>query len=114
MLPDIDALSAGLDEYDLNIIGVTLEQEKVEGETEEEDDAFADMQETRRQAVKDAKKKASESIDSRFDDGERYVTLSFSDYRAKSVFMMKFGLNPDDLYIKGEEFGKIIENAYAE
>lgn len=114
MLPDIDAFSAGLDEYDLNIIGVTLEQEQHDEETTEEDDMFTDMQQSKKQAVKDAKKKASESIDSRFDDGERYVTLSFSDYKAKSAFMMKFGLNPDDLYIKGEEFGKIIENAYAE
>jgi hypothetical protein len=111
MMPDIDVFSAGLDEYDLNIIGVTKEEESVDSDNDD-DDVFADIQDKKKK-VKDAKKASANSIDSRFEDGERYVTLSFSDYKSKAAFMIKMGLNAGDMYIKGEEFEKIIKNAYS-
>lgn len=108
LLPDIDHLNAGLDLYDLNVIGVELETEQQTAGTEDEDEFFEDAKEK----VKEAKRKASEAIEDRFDEGERYVTLSFTDYAAKAAFMLKYGLNPDDLYIKGEQFGAIIEKVH--
>ena len=44
--------------------------------------------------------------------GCSYVTLSFDNFDNKAEFMQMFGYNPDDLFIKGEQFvNRLNENS---
>lgn len=101
LLQEVDYHLAGLDEHDLNILGIYEDEQP----DEEAAETFTDIE-----ALKQRKKDARNEIDQRFDEGERYVTVSFDSYENKSAFMLSFGLNPDDLFIKGEVFRKIIED----
>jgi hypothetical protein len=47
-------------------------------------------------------KKKAENMDA-------YVALSFDTYQAKAAFMMRFGYNPQEKFIKGEVFNSQIE-----
>ena len=107
LLPEIDAFAAGLDDVDLNIIGVDAEMKS--GGNDEEDEFFGDVKKAKKD-VKDAKKRAQENIEARFEEGERYLTLSFDSYDAKVNFASFFGLDEDDLYVKGEFFIKLLKD----
>ena len=107
ILQDIDPLSAGLDEYDLNIIQVD-EEEKTGTGNEDEDDFFDKA--AKRDKIKSEKKRASGAIESRFDEGEKYITLSFDDYHAKAEFCRFIGVGVDDLYVKGELVAQKIDD----
>jgi hypothetical protein len=104
----LDYESAGLDLYDLNIIGVeTIEED--EPEQEEEAEEAKDIE-----SIKAEKERARQAIDGRADEGESYVSLSFNDYKAKAAWMRSWGFNPDDLFVKGEVFQKIIDKKLEE
>jgi hypothetical protein len=99
LIPEIDTDAAGLDEYDLNIIGV---DEDSIPDTDEDEDAFYSDVSDKKQMVKDAKKRASENIDARFEEGERYLTISFDSYRSKADFAIAIGIDEGDLFVKGD------------
>jgi hypothetical protein len=103
----LDYEAAGLDLYDLNIIGVETGAEDEPDKSEENETPDID-------SLRAEKERARNSIDSRVDEGESYVSLSFNDYKAKAAWMRSWGFNPDDLFIKGEVFQKIAEKRLEE
>lgn len=132
IFPDIDALLAGLDDVDISMIEVEIptnieievptfepQQEKVEKAmleksiTQELDNSKAapatsvhkmeqEMSEEEKIAhVKAIKEKVKEGA---VYEGDPYFTISFDSYDNKVQFLESLGFNPDDKFIKGEEF----------
>lgn len=129
IIPDIDYKNAGLTEADLSMIGVDYNfkspiednisseifdlQEPVRQQREEEKAAKEELRQAEREAkiqhMKDVKQQAREAADQKADDGDAYVMLSFDNYAAKSVFMQRFGYDPVQKFIKGEDFDERCE-----
>jgi hypothetical protein len=116
----LDYSAAGLDLYDLNVIGVedfaikqpkTVQPDK-QADGDDGDDYAEEVEltpEEKKQAIKEEKARVQERITNRAGEGETYLTLSFDSYKAKSGWMIKYGFGPDDLFVKGEIFQQIIE-----
>lgn len=122
MIPDIDYKDAGLTAEDLNIIGVDylLKTDEEDAIANALNDITAPMD-----AVKQAKKeitreekiahakevKAQVRVDAeeKAENLDAYVTLSFDTYKDKKAFMLRFGLNEYEKFIKGEVFSDMIE-----
>jgi hypothetical protein len=136
LLPDIDPKSAGLSSDDLDLIAtyvpdvdfgtndtIVSDIENVGAELQEQQQIErtikqAEKQENQEQEqpeqpekapfdyrqVKQQQKEAAQA-----DAKEKYVTLSFTTYDAKYLFLTKFGFNPDATIIKGEDFDKKLE-----
>lgn len=115
--------NAGLDLYDLNILGVEemySDDEEQEGSAYEQHDHDDDPEPgdeepgnqtdeiDRIATIKAAKQRAAEAIGNRADEGERYFSLSFDTYESKAKFLIKYGFGKDDLFVKGEIFEKVI------
>jgi len=114
----LDYSAAGLDLYDLNVLGVDaviVKQLDATQPAQHTDDSEEDEEETERtpeekkQAIKEEKARIVERIQGRFDEGEAYVTISFDSYKDKSGWMLKYGFAPADLFVKGEILQQIIE-----
>jgi ParB-like chromosome segregation protein Spo0J len=103
----LDYEAAGLDLYDLNIIGV-------ETGIENEDEDESEHEPPNIDNLRAEKERARDAIDKRADEGESYVSLSFNDYKAKAAWMRSWGFNPDDLFVKGEVFQKMVEKKLEE
>lgn len=103
----LDYEAAGLDLYDLNIIGV---ETGIEDETQED----SEQEQPDIDSLRAEKERARDAIDKRADEGESYVSLSFNDYKAKATWMRSWGFNPDDLFVKGEIFQKIVDKRLEE
>lgn len=112
IIPDIDYAAAGLDDSDLNIIGISImEAETSEGLSETMDD-LQELQapfEERKAAVKQMKAQIRANVDNKMEDIESFVMLQFSSYKAKSAFMLRFGFNPMDKMVVGEQFSDMVE-----
>ncbi len=109
IVPDIDYKNAGLDEYDLNMYGIDLVPFEVEQDFSEVLEPLEDDREERKAAVKAMKQQIKANAAEKVKDLDSYVTLSFSNHKAKAAFMMRFGLNPNEMFVKGETFGEMIE-----
>lgn len=130
IIPDIDYKDAGLTEEDLDIIGVdfnfqTEEENAIVGELdglmepvrEEHQAEIAQRQAERaektahmkqvKEEVKQAAAKAAANMDA-------YLMLSFDNWEAKADFCEKFGLNPEEKFLKGEVFSNKIETLLTE
>lgn len=112
---DIDYKLAGLDEYDLNVIGVDFDSRP--DPPDEDEQAFQEIQADREaeraasiEALKQRKRDSKQEIYDRAGSGETYVTLSFDNFENKTAFMRRFNLNEEDLYIKGEYFVQILND----
>lgn len=114
----LDYSAAGLDLYDLNVLGVdaVIVKQLDAIQPAPQDDGGEDYEEEvertpeeKKQAIKDEKSAQKERIEGRFDEGEAYVTISFDSYKDKSGWMVKYGFDPADLFVKGEIFQQIIE-----
>lgn len=126
IIPDIDYKNAGLTEEDLQLIGVdftfqTEEEQDIAGEIE---DLIAPVK-AQKEAVKQAKKELSEAekiannkevkaqvlndAQSKAEDMESYVMISFDSYKAKAAFMQRFGFDEREKFVKGELFENMIE-----
>lgn len=132
IFPDIDASLAGLDDVDISMIEVEIptnieievptfepQQDKVEKAmleksiTQELDNSKVapatsvhkmeqEMSEEEKIAhVKAIKEKVKEGA---VYEGDPYFTISFDSYDNKVQFLESLGFNPDDKFIKGEEF----------
>ncbi|ASK29746.1 DNA methylase [Chryseobacterium sp. T16E-39] len=66
--------------------------------------------EEKKAKIKEIKEKVKENT---VLEGDPYFTISFSDYDAKVMFLEYLGFNPEDKFIKGEEFQEKIEETYA-
>lgn len=108
LIPDIDYMDAGLTEADLASIGVEIDALGI-------DDIAADIAELqrpyeeRKAAVKEAKRQIKEQTEAKAQEHFSHVTLTFDSYAAKSAFMLRFGYQPMETYIKGEIFAEMIE-----
>ena len=116
----LDYSAAGLDLYDLNVLGVDAvilkQQDAIQSQASAQDnepDYYEEeaerTPEEKKQAIKEEKARIAERIEGRFDEGEAYVTISFDSYKDKSGWMRKYGFGPSDLFVKGEVFQQIIE-----
>ena len=112
LVPGIDYEAAGLSEADMNIYGISIAQDEVSAGTESIVNDFEEMQrpyEERKAAVKQMKEQIRQQSEQKVEDIESYVMLHFKSYRAKSSFMLRFGLGPDDKIIPGEMFADMVE-----
>lgn len=114
LIPDINYKDAGLNEEDLNIIGVDffVETEAEALITSDIDDMYAPIKTERDKKIahnKEVKAKVKEKAEQKAKDMDAYVTLSFDDYQAKAYFMKRFGYDKDDKFIKGELFSEQVE-----
>lgn len=111
MIGDIDYKAAGLDEIDLNMIGITLDT-KAQGIMDEVSDDLEKLQKPAldtKQAVKDSKAAIKEGAKTRAEDQQAFITISFDSHHSKADFLSRFGYSETEKYIKGEEFGDKIE-----
>lgn len=115
----LDYSAAGLDLYDLNVLGVETvivkqldalpSHQQADEEEEDQEEEVERTPEEKKQAIKEEKARIAERIEGRFDEGEAYVTISFDSYKDKSGWMIKYGFGPSDLFVKGEILQQIIE-----
>lgn len=117
----LDYSAAGLDLYDLNVLGVDAvilkqqdaiqpaQQADGDDDSEEYQNEPERTPEEKKQAIKEEKARIAERIEGRFEEGEAYVTISFDSYKEKSGWMIKYGFAPADLFVKGEVLQQIIE-----
>jgi len=108
LVPKIDTKNAGLTMQDLAAIGVRIEVPTVSVIKEDIENLQRPMEE-RKAAVKEMKAQIKEQAEQKAMEHESYVTISFSSYRAKSAFMLRFGFDPLDKFINGEAFSDMIE-----
>lgn len=117
IIPDIDYKDAGLTEEDLQLIGIdfTLQTETEQDiaseinsliapvQAQKEAEKIAHNKEVKAQVLNDAQSKA--------EDMESYVMISFDSYRTKAAFMQRFGFDEREKFVKGELFENMIERA---
>lgn len=114
LIPDIDYKSAGLTDEDLNIIGIDFEMQ-----TDDEvsiAEHFEQLQapveaerEERKAAVKEMKAQIKEKAEDVSKNMESYVMINFDTYQSKEAFMLRFGYNGSEKFIKGEVFSNMVE-----
>lgn len=122
LIPDINWKDAGLNDFDLNLIGCDYLLQ-----TEEESsmaDAIADltapiqeMKEAEKEAekaakiahMKEVKAQVQRDSEEKVKDMEAYVMLSFDDFETKAAFCQRFGYDPYMKIIKGEVFSDQVE-----
>ena len=119
LIPDIDYKDAGLNESDLSLIGcdqlfkteeennisdeIKKMQEPVKEQKEQEKAAKAEHMKAVKQEVRQAADKSAANMDA-------YIMLSFDSNDSKIAFCKKYGLDPDNKFIKGEDFDHIIDD----
>ncbi len=107
-LPDIDAIAAGIDDYDLEQIRSfipTVEEVQVESfddlisNDEEEKEEPSD--EEKKAKIKDAKEKQKEAAGERYADLNAYITVSFDNAAQKRDFCEMLGIPESEMFVKG-------------
>ncbi len=132
LVPEIDYKAAGLTAEDLSMIGCDY-MLRTEGEediakamdalaaperelSEEEKQRRREEREREREArtdhMKDVKREVREGASGKADDMDAYVTLSFDGPQAKAAFMRRFGYDPRQKFIKGEDFSSKVERVW--
>ena len=109
IVPDINYQNAGLDEYDLNVYGIDLTAFEPDEDFSVINEPIEKSREQKKEAVKAVKQEIKEKAEEKARDMESYITLSFSSYKAKAAFMLRFGYEATDKFIKGETFSQQIE-----
>ena len=112
-MPQIDFELAGMNDDDRQYFGVTLDLDIIASEDVTETirqfeaikeqrkaDVSPELAASRKEAVKAAKQ------ESRKNEVDTFVTISFSNQSDKQAFMQRIGEEPKSLYIKGELFVK--------
>lgn len=138
LIPDIDYKDAGLTDADLNMIGVdyllqTEEENNIASELEsmmqpvtEQHEAEKAERKAEREALKaqeqaakvahmkEVKQQVKENAQKQAQDMDAYLMLSFDTFEAKAAFCGRFGYDPYQKFIKGEQFDSICERIYDE
>lgn len=112
LIPDIDYKAAGLDDTDLNMIGIELFKDTVEkGITDIENSLSEVMRpvEERKETIKALKKQIVADANAKVDNFDSYITLNFKTSDQKRAFMQRFGFSPDEKFIDGNAFAETIE-----
>lgn len=130
LVPDIDYKDAGLTDADLNMIGCdfllqTEEENSLAGALEEMMQPVTDQKEAEKSArqleraekvahMKDVKQQVKEQAQETAANMDAYLMLSFDTWEAKAAFCERFGYDPYQKFIKGEQFDSICERIYDE
>lgn len=125
LIPEIDYKAAGLTDQDLNVIGcdflLKTEDENllseeldnvmapVQAEKAEEKAIKAAEREAKVAHMKEVKEQVKQSAQSKVDDMDSYVMITFDNINAKAEFMNRFGYPEETRVIRGREFGDKIE-----
>lgn len=120
MIPHIDYKDVGLSEADLSLLGMdymfqTEEENELADsigdlmqEVEEEHEAEKAQRQAERAAkvahMREVKAQVKEAAEKSAGDMEAYLMLSFDSIENKCTFMRRFGYDPNDKFIKGEDF----------
>lgn len=115
-LPDIDAVAAGIDDYDLEQIRSFIPSvDEVAIETfddliapDEEDPAGEPSADEKKAAIKEAKEKQKEAAGERYADLNAYITVSFDNAQEKRDFCEMLGISENDKFVKGS----VVLNAF--
>jgi hypothetical protein len=122
IIPDIDVKAAGLTDADLSAIGIEMDLEKFEDtDVESVINGFEEMKAESRERKKiereanpekkdwkAAKEQIKKNIEDKSDDREDYFVVTFDNADKKEAFLKRFGLPPQDRYLKGEVLTEII------
>lgn len=124
MIPGIDYKDAGLSEADLSLMGLDY-MFKTEEETEladslgdlmkeanEEHEAEKAQRQAEKQAeraakvahMKEVKEQVRQAAEKSAGNMDAYVMLSFDNMENKNRFLQRFGYDPENKFIKGEDF----------
>ncbi len=130
LVPDIDYKDAGLTDADLNMIGCdfllqTEEENSLAGALEEMMQPVTEQKEAEKEArqleraekvahMKEVKQQVKEQAQETAANMDAYLMLSFDTWEAKAAFCERFGYNPYQKFIKGEQFDSICERIYDE
>ena len=130
LVPDIDYKDAGLTDADLNMIGCdfllqTEEENSLAGALEEMMQPVTEQKEAEKAArqleraekvahMKDVKQQVKEQAQETAANMDAYLMLSFDTWEAKAAFCDRFGYDPYQKFIKGEQFDSICERIYDE
>lgn len=130
LVPDIDYQDAGLTAADLNMIGCdfilqTEEENAIADALEEIMQPVTEQKEAEKAArqleraekvahMKDVKQQVKEAAQKQAQDMDAYLMLSFDTWEAKAAFCERFGYDPYQKFIKGEQFDSICERIYDE
>lgn len=121
-LENLNADNCGLSSYDLSILDISakeitqfngqeqdVETIEYDGEYDDEDEIGGLSYDDKKELVKNEKQRIKDGYINAVDEGETYITLSFSDYNAKIAFCRRFGMPDNEVIFKGEIFSKMIE-----
>lgn len=130
LVPDIDYKDAGLTDADLNMIGCdfllqTEEENSLAGALEEMMQPVTERKEAEKAArqleraekvahMKDVKQQVKEQAQETAANMDAYLMLSFDTWEAKAAFCERFGYDPYQKFVKGEQFDSICERIYDE
>jgi hypothetical protein len=108
MMPEIDYHAAGLEDYDLNIIGISAHEQT--NELPEDVEEIRDIQDSlkKKDAIIKTKKEYKDKLKEEW-EGDPYFTVTFDDYKTKSDFLQRLGLDKDERFVKGEILSKKVE-----
>ena len=113
ILFDIDYTNAGFEDFDLESIGIDLPNfDNNEAETNNALSWDEDTEENQIKRKVDTAFNKERVVQEKDEDdrgAESYVCLTFPNRKAKESFMIKFGFDVMEQFIKGEEFSKVIE-----
>lgn len=121
-LENLNVDNCGLSSYDLSILDISAKEitqfngqeqdvEKIEydGEYDDEGEIGGLSYDDKKELVKNEKQRIKDGYINAVDEGETYMTLSFSDYNTKIAFCRRFGIPDNEVIFKGEIFSKMIE-----
>lgn len=107
-LPDIDAVAAGIDDYDLSQIRSfmpTVEEIQIESFDDliSKDDGNKPNtpEEDKKAKIKEAKEKQKEAAGNRYADLNAYITVSFDNANQKRDFCEMLGIPESEMFVKG-------------
>ncbi|SQA92478.1 DNA methylase [Capnocytophaga ochracea] len=120
LIPDIDYLNAGLDDYDLNLYAVDYSSFEVPDLSQAIEDTYAPIKqekdiereisnEEKKQQVKETKEAIKQQAIEKAQNLDAYVTLSFDNWKNKEAFMLRMGFDPEFKMIKGETLSAKVE-----
>lgn len=113
LLSDIDFDNAGFDEFDLESLGLDIPSlENINDVISDVPSWSEDTEENQLKRKVDTafnKERVAKEKDEDDRGAESYVCLTFSNRISKESFMVKFGFDVGEQFIKGEEFSEIIE-----
>lgn len=107
---EIDLTHMGLNDQELkDILSLTDKEQENISETLDATIQPVKSDEEKRAHVKEVKEQIKEKAESRQQDDESYIMLSFSDFQAKQAFCELLNIDENEKFAKGEEVLNLIK-----